>query len=195
MTYSWFSLSTLNYDARSTTHQIYTIIFNHFLEIFIISVPLCASPFIEPWSKLCSLHVHSCVSPLSVAQRDLKQNNTLKQLTFSPNTEINVIFSTNYRLSCRRLSRHFRLSPLYCAVTGAARRFVFLVIFFIRAPVQFANVFWLHSSTVKTGKKYLNATKFTFFSKALFLLLLLKTFVLVVLAIGCVTSPGHWVCY
>ena len=28
MTSSWFSLSTLNYDARSTTHQIFTLIHN-----------------------------------------------------------------------------------------------------------------------------------------------------------------------
>ena len=31
MTSSWFSLSTLNYDARSATHQIRKLMFDHFL--------------------------------------------------------------------------------------------------------------------------------------------------------------------
>jgi len=32
VTSSWFFLSTLNYDARSTTHQIKDVLYKHILE-------------------------------------------------------------------------------------------------------------------------------------------------------------------
>jgi hypothetical protein len=73
----------------------------------------CPTSFIEPWSKLSLLLVDSCVSSLSIVHHDLKQHNSLKWLMFSPNTKINIICITNFCLSCRQLSKNFRLSLLY----------------------------------------------------------------------------------
>jgi len=44
VTSSWFFLSTLNYDARSTTYQIYIEVF--YIKLILFVVP-CVSEFIE----------------------------------------------------------------------------------------------------------------------------------------------------
>ena len=94
---------------------------------------------------------------------------------------INIICITNYRLSCRQLSKNFRLSLLYFDFTGAADPVVFLVISLYESRIVRQRV--LHSSTVKMERKYLNAAKFSF-SKGIF--------ISVVITNICITSPGHW---
>jgi len=98
-------------------------------------------------------------------------------INFSPNTEVNIICITNYRLSCRQLSKNSRLSLSYFDFTGAADPVVFSV-FFKESRIVRQRV--LHSSTVKI-ERMLQSPRF---SKALLLVLLLQTFVLLVLAIG-----------
>jgi hypothetical protein len=71
---------------------------------------------------------------------------------------------------------------LYFDFTSAADPVVFLVIFLNESRIVRQCV--LHSPTVKMERKYLNIAKFSFFSKAFLLVLLLQTFVLLVLAIG-----------
>ena len=95
--------------------------------------------------------------------------------------EINIICSTNYRLSCRQLSKNFRLSLLYFDFTGAAVPVVFLVIFLYESRIVRQRV--LYSSTVKIERKYLNAAKFSFFKGVIFS---------VVITNICITSPSHW---
>jgi len=85
---------------------------------------------------------------------------------FSPNTEINIICSTNYDLSCRQLSKNFRLPVLYFDFTGAADPVAFLVIFLCESRIVRQRV--LHSSNIKMEKKYLNAAKFSFFKGIIF---------------------------
>jgi len=51
VTSNWFFLSTLNYDARSTTHQIYTII----ISFYIISDSL----FTQRYWKRCDVQCKS----------------------------------------------------------------------------------------------------------------------------------------
>jgi len=99
---------------------------------------------------------------------------------FSPNTEVNIICSTNYCLSCRQLSKNFRLSLLYFDFTGAADPVVFLVIFLYESHIV-CRV--LHSSTVKIERKYLNAVKSSFYKGII---------ISVVITNICITSPGHW---
>ena len=79
-------------------------------------------------------------------------------------------------------SKNFRLSLLYFDFTSAADPVVFLVIFLYESRIVRQRI--LHSSTVKIEKKITKCCKVLFFSSALFLVLLLQTFVLLVLAFG-----------
>ena len=54
---------------------------------------------------------------------------------FSPNTEVNIICITNYRLSCRQLTKNFRLSLSYFDFTGTADPVVFLVFFLYESRI------------------------------------------------------------
>ena len=64
-------------------------------------------------------------------------------------------------MSCRQLSKNFRLSLLYFDFTGAADPLIFIDIFLYESHI--VSQCALHLSTVKIERKYLNVAKSSFF--------------------------------
>jgi len=68
----------------------------------------------------------------------------------------------NYHLSCKQLTKNFKLSLLYFDFTGAANPVIFFLLIFLNV-FRIIGQHILHLLTVKTEIKFLNAERSSFF--------------------------------
>jgi len=132
----------------------YTIIFNHFFDIFIISISLSLFIYwtmiktvVVACGQLCLIFVYSTSWPDATYFIE-KINDFTK-------------YGNKYNLH-RQLSKNFRLSLLYFDFPGTAEPVVFLVIF-IRVPYSSPTCFALVSC--KEWKKIPKCCKVSFFQR------------------------------